>query len=118
MPIAGLAYYMSPPRTFTDIVHDPLHALFYFTFVLAACAIFSKFWIEISGSSAKDVQKQLIQNEMMLQGQRDTSMIKELNRYIPVAAALGGMAIGALTLIADFMGAIGSGNALERVFVF
>lgn len=55
---------------------------------------------------------------MMLQGQRDTSMIKELNRYIPVAAALGGMAIGALTLIADFMGAIGSGNTLERVFVF
>jgi hypothetical protein len=31
-------------------------------------------------------------------------------RYIPVAAALGGMAIGALTIFADFMGAIGSGK--------
>ena len=44
-------------------------------------------------------------------------MIKELNRYIPVAAALGGMAIGALTLVADFMGAIGSGKLEYSLFV-
>lgn len=112
MPIAGLAYYLSPPRSFGDLWTDPIHAVFYFVFVMVSCAIFSKFWIDISGSSAKDVQKQLIQNEMMLQGKRDDSMIKELNRYIPVAAALGGMAIGALTIVADFMGAIGSGNVL------
>ena len=30
-------------------------------------------------------------------------------RYIPVAAALGGVIIGMLTIFADFMGAIGSG---------
>ncbi len=48
----------------------------------------------------------------MLQGHRDTvqSLKKELNRYIPTAAAFGGMCIGALTIIADFMGAIGSGT--------
>ena len=47
-----------------------------------------------------------------LQGHRDTvqSLKKELNRYIPTAAAFGGMCIGALTIIADFMGAIGSGT--------
>ena len=46
------------------------------------------------------------------QGHRDTvqSLKKELNRYIPTAAAFGGMCIGALTIIADFMGAIGSGT--------
>ena len=38
------------------------------------------------------------------------SLKKELNRYIPTAAAFGGMCIGALTIIADFMGAIGSGT--------
>jgi protein transport protein SEC61 subunit alpha len=32
-----------------------------------------------------------------------------LNKYIPVAAALGGIFIGLLTIIADFLGAIGSG---------
>jgi hypothetical protein len=46
------------------------------------------------------------------QGHRDTvqSLKKELNRYIPIAAAFGGMCIGALTIVADFMGAIGSGT--------
>lgn len=48
----------------------------------------------------------------LVQGHRDTvqSLKKELNRYIPTAAAFGGMCIGALTIVADFMGAIGSGT--------
>jgi len=42
-----------------DIVANPFHALFYLTFMLTACALFSKTWIEVSGSSARDVAKQL-----------------------------------------------------------
>ena len=38
---------------------NPFHALFYLVFMLSACALFSKTWIEVSGSSAKDVAKQL-----------------------------------------------------------
>ena len=51
------------------------------------------------------------------QGHRDTvqSLKKELNRYIPIAAAFGGMCIGALTIVADFMGAIGSGTGAPPV---
>ena len=37
----------------------PFHALFYIVFMLSACALFSKTWIEVSGSSARDVAKQL-----------------------------------------------------------
>ena len=50
----------------------------------------------------------------LLQGHRDThqALKKELNRYIPIAAAFGGMCIGALTIVADFMGAIGSGTGI------
>merc|ERR1712107_534835 len=36
----------------------------------------------------------------------------ELNRYIPTAAAFGGLCIGALSVLADFMGAIGSGTGI------
>lgn len=46
------------------------------------------------------------------QGHRDSSVMHELNRYIPTAAAFGGMCIGALTVVADFMGAIGSGTGI------
>jgi len=110
--VGGLAYYVSPPSSLTEIVTDPVHALFYFTFILVACALFSKTWIEVSGSSPKDVAKQLRDQGMIMKGFRDKSVIVVLKRYIPIAAAFGGMCIGALTVVADFMGAIGSGTGI------
>ena len=58
------------------------------------------------------VAKQLRDQQMVMRGHRETSMIHELNRYIPTAAAFGGLCIGALSVIADFMGAIGSGTGI------
>ena len=40
------------------------------------------------------------------------SLLHVLNYYIPTAAAFGGMCIGMLTVVADFMGAIGSGTGI------
>ncbi|WZZ24797.1 hypothetical protein YC2023_008198 [Brassica napus] len=82
---------------FAEMAAHPFHALFYIVFMLTACALFSKTWIEVSGSSARDVAKELK---------------KELNRYIPTAAAFGGVCISALTVLADFMGVIGSGTGI------
>jgi protein transport protein SEC61 subunit alpha len=112
IPVGGLAYYISPPTSFTDIWADPIHAVFYLAFVLTSCALFSKTWIEVSGQSARDVAKQLRDNSMVFQGQRDQSLLHVLNMYIPVAAAFGGMCIGLLTIVADFLGAIGSGTGI------
>jgi len=111
-PVGGLAYYVSPPTSFTEIASDPLHAIFYVAFILIACALFSKTWIQVSGTSALDVSKQLRDQQMVMVGHRTSSMHKQLNRYIPTAAAFGGMCIGALTIVADFMGAIGSGTGI------
>mmetsp|Transcript_7397 Transcript_7397/g.8356 ORF Transcript_7397/g.8356 Transcript_7397/m.8356 type:complete len:477 (+) Transcript_7397:49-1479(+) len=112
IPVGGLAYYVSPPTTFAEILYDPIHAIFYFTFILVACALFSKTWIEVSGKSPKDVAKQLRDQDMFIKGYRNQSLVTMLNRYIPIAAAFGGMCIGALTVVADFMGAIGSGTGI------
>lgn len=54
-PIGGLCYYMSPPESLSHIVEFPFHALVYVCFMLGSCAFFSKTWIDVSGSSAKDV---------------------------------------------------------------
>lgn len=35
-----------------------------------------------------------------------------LRRYIPTAAAFGGLCIGGLSVMADFLGAIGSGTGI------
>jgi protein transport protein SEC61 subunit alpha len=111
-PVGGLAYYISRPATMRAVIEDPIRAVIYVIFVLSACGLFSKYWIEVSGSSARDVARQLRDQQMTLKGHRDTSLVKELNRYIPTAAAFGGMSIGLLTVMADFMGAIGSGTGL------
>lgn len=112
IPVGGIVYYMSPPHSFTDIWDDPIHAVFYVAFVLVSCGLFSKTWIDVSGSSAKDVAKQLKDQQMMMPGYRDSDLPKVLNRYIPIAAAFGGACIGALTVVADFLGAIGSGTGI------
>jgi len=41
---------------------------------------------------------------MVMRGHREKSLVHELNRYIPTAAAFGGLCIGALSVMADFMG--------------
>lgn len=136
-PVGGLCYYLSPPESVGHILQDPIHAILYILFMLGSCAFFSKMWIEVSGSSAKavsislflshfyflsnilinafrafQVAKQLKDQQMVMRGHRDNSMIHELNRYIPTAAAFGGLCIGALSVLADFLGAIGSGTGI------
>uniref|UniRef100_A0A9I9DYM8 Translocon Sec61/SecY plug domain-containing protein n=1 Tax=Cucumis melo TaxID=3656 RepID=A0A9I9DYM8_CUCME len=140
VPVGGLAYYITAPSSLADMAANPFHAMFYLVFMLSACALFSKTWIEVSGSSARDVAKQLkitLENytpqascwggrvmllnvvplwnkeqQMVMPGHRESNLQKELNRYIPTAAAFGGICIGALTVLADFMGAIGSGTGI------
>merc|ERR1719321_370090 len=112
IPVGGLAYYISPPNTFSDIWEDPIHSIVYVAFVLVSCALFSKTWIEVSGSSPRDVAKQLRDQQMMFKGHRESSLLHVLNMYIPTAAAFGGMCIGMLTIVADFLGAIGSGTGI------
>merc|ERR1719469_466990 len=91
---------------------DPIRTLVYMVFVLTSCAMFSRAWIEVSGTSARDVAKQMKDQQMMMPGYRDTDLPKVLNRYIPIAASTGGACIGALTIAADFLGAIGSGTGI------
>lgn len=57
---------------------------------------------------------------MVMRGHREQSMIHELNRYIPTAAAFGGLCIGALSVLADFLGkwnALGKIPKLAKIFV-
>lgn len=112
IPVGGLAYYVSPPGSVAEMLYDPVHTVVYIAFILSACALFSKTWIEVSGSAPRDVAKQLKEQGMTIRGYREKSVVKVLNRYIPVAAAAGGMAIGMLTIVADLSGAIGSGTGI------
>jgi len=112
MAKSGIAYYISPPHTLKAAILDPIHTAVYITFILTACAMFSKTWIEVSGSGPRDVAKQLKDQQMVMAGHREGSMYKELKRVIPTAAAFGGAILGLLSVAADLMGALGSGTGI------
>ncbi|KAK9468545.1 SecY subunit domain-containing protein [Lipomyces arxii] len=110
--VSGVAYYMQPPLNISEALSDPIKTVVYVTFILTACALFSKTWIEISGSSPRDVAKQLKDQGLVIAGHREASMYKELKRIIPTAAAFGGACIGALSVTSDLLGTLGSGTAI------
>jgi protein transport protein SEC61 subunit alpha len=112
VPIGGLVYYISPPNSILDIAKDPFHTIFYIAFILISCALFSKTWIEVSGSGVGDVAKNLRDQGYTILGFREENIKNVFKRYIPIAATFGGMCIGALTIFADFVGAIGSGTGI------
>jgi len=112
IPVGGLVYYMSAPRSFDEVLRDPIHALTYIAFVLSSCAFLSYSWLSVSGSSPKDVAENLKAQKLVVVGMRASTQINLLRRYIPTAAAFGGLCIGGLTIFADFMGAIGSGTGI------
>jgi len=112
IPIGGLVYYMSAPRSFEEVIRDPIHTIAYVSFVLISCAFLSYSWLSVSGSSPADVAKNLKAQGLTIRGYRQEKMVVVLQRYIPTAAAFGGLCIGGLTVFADFMGAIGSGTGI------
>jgi len=51
--------YISPPRDFSEFFRDPFHSFFYICFVCLTCGFFAKYWLYISGESAKDLAKKI-----------------------------------------------------------
>lgn len=109
---SGLAYYMQPPFNITEALLDPIKTVIYIAFVLGTCAVFSTTWIEISGSSPRDVAKQFKDQGLVIAGRRETSVYKELKKIIPTAAAFGGATIGLLSVTSDLLGTLGSGTGI------
>jgi len=116
VPIYGLVYLLTPPQGVIDFLFTPFKSIIYVSFVMITCAIFSKTWIEVSGSGSWDVAKQLKDEGMTIKGYKmdpsGRNIKKYLDHYIPIAASFGGLCIGALSIFADLLGAIGSGTGI------
>jgi len=110
VPSGGIAYYMSPPRGLIDLLIHPLHTVIYILFICGIAALFSSQWVELSGTSSKDVAKQLRSQGLNIRGWRST--VTCLNKYIPICALTGGFFLGGLTIFADMFGEIGSGTGV------
>lgn len=112
IPISGLAYLLHAPNSLSVLLNNPFKAVFYILFMLISCAVFSRTWIEFSGNGPKEVYKSLKNQKISAYGGSERLLEKRLNKYIPIAATVGGACIGVLSLLADFLGAIGSGTGI------
>lgn len=56
-PIGGIAYFLSPPERWYQIPR----LLTFGAFVLASCADCARFWVRLSGQSARDMKSKLLQ---------------------------------------------------------
>ncbi|KAL1947013.1 hypothetical protein VTO73DRAFT_13974 [Trametes versicolor] len=87
--MSGMVYCMSPPHMLHEALVDPVHTLICIAFMVTACVIFSK-----------------------RSSRRKGSMYKGLKCVVPTAAVLSGAILSLLSIVADFIGAIGGGTGI------
>jgi len=93
---------------------DAIRVITYVIFFTIVCTVFSIIWVTTSGMDSDSVAAQIEDLGLQIPGfRRDPRIIREiLNRYIPMLAVLGGIAIGVLASIADVTGALGTGTGI------
>ena len=113
-PSGGLVYYVVPPRSLSLALADPLRDIVYLALLVMGCVFFAVTWVEVGGMDSKTVAKQLLDSGMQIEGFRRSEMpIRQvLQRYIPTVTILGGILIGVIAGVADFLGAFGSGTGI------
>ena len=91
-----------------------LQALSYLVFFMVASAVFSVFWVKTSGMDESSQAKNILSSGLQIPGFRKDQRVLEsiLKRYIMPLTVMGGLAIGALAALADFLGALTSGTAI------
>jgi preprotein translocase subunit SecY/protein transport protein SEC61 subunit alpha len=110
-PVGGLAYYVTAPRSISNVMEDPLRALVFVGIMVLFCVIFSLTWLEVGGLGPGTVAKQLVDSGMHIPGFRRSQKPVELilKRYIPAVTIIGGIIVGLIAAVADFFGVFGSG---------
>jgi protein transport protein SEC61 subunit alpha len=113
-PVGGLAYFVTPPRNIQGVIAAPVQAFAYLGIIIVFCAVFSLIWLEVGGLGPQKVAKQLMDSGMQIPGYRRSGRPIEaiLKRYIPVVTVLGGIIVGLVAGVSDFLGAFGSGTGI------
>ncbi|MEM3609060.1 MAG: preprotein translocase subunit SecY [Candidatus Bathyarchaeia archaeon] len=113
-PIGGLVYYVTAPHSLADVAARPDRAFGYLGILVAFCVVFSLTWLEVGGLGPSTVAKQLVDAGMQIPGYRRSEKAIEsiLKRYIPAVTVLGGIIVGLIAGISDFLGVFGSGMGI------
>ncbi len=113
-PVKGVTYYLSAPNGIFALAADPFRAVIYLAILVLMSMGFAWMWVNMTGMGPRDVARQLDRSGMLIPGFRHDVRVMEwvLSRYILTATLLGGAFVGAISGLADFMGALGSGTGI------
>ena len=113
-PIGGLTLFVTPPHNIQNVAAEPIRAAVYLAILVAFCAVFSLIWLEVGGLGPDKVAQQLMDSGMQIPGYRRSGRPIEsiLKRYIPVVTIMGGIIVGLVAGISDFLGVFGSGTGI------
>jgi preprotein translocase subunit SecY len=96
------------------LVPEYIHILFYTLVLVILAVVFGRFWIEMTGQSAKHVAQQLGDVGWQIPGfRRDPRIVESvLNKYIPTITILGSVFVALLAALATLSGAVGTGMGI------
>ena len=91
-----------------------LQALTHLLFYISLSALFAVFWVKTSGMDESSQAKNILGSGLQIPGFRKDPRVLEaiLKRYIMPLTIMGGITVGALSSIADLLGALTSGTAI------
>jgi len=114
IPIGGLAYFVTSPHGPLETLEQPLRALIFLGIMVAFCVVFSLTWLEVGGLDPKTVAKQLMDAGMHIPGFRRSEKPIELilKRYIPAVTIFGGLLVGLIAAVTDFLGVFSTGTGV------
>ncbi len=114
VPAGGITFFTTSPQNLAGVAADPLRAGVYLGILIAFCAVFSLIWLEVGGLGPSKVAEQLMSSGMQIPGYRRSGKPIEmvLKRYIPVVTVLGGVIVGLVAGLSDFIGVFGSGTGI------
>ncbi len=119
-PISGFAYWIGSTNLIETLIRGSfsssllLQALTHLFFYMALSALFAVFWVKTSGMDESSQAKNILSSGLQIPGFRKDPRVLEsiLKRYILPLTIMGGLAIGALSAIADLLGALTSGTSI------
>lgn len=112
--VGGLAYYLSSPHGIISALSDPRHLVVYSVLVFVLAVIFGLLWVEVAGLNPASQAQQLVESGFEVPGFRKNPKILEgiLARYIYPLTILSSLIVASIAVVADILGAYGSGTGL------
>ena len=114
IPTGGLAYYVIGPRGLANVLADPVRAILYAVLLITFAVLFAKFWVQVGGLGPQKVAEQLVEAGMQVPGFRRSPAIvaKIVEKYISTVTIVGGLIVGIIGSVADYLNVFGTGIGL------